>query len=89
MDVMNEQEENHNRAMQIIKVLNRNSRIEKRSVWREKKIFSLGETNSKLVAKEKISACQERSIKTVKKWSTEMISRKKKQTLSDLCNNIR
>lgn len=29
---MNEQEENHNRAMQIIKVLNRNSRIEKRSV---------------------------------------------------------
>lgn len=79
MDVMNEQEENHNRAMQIIKVLNRNSRIEKRSVWREKKILSLGETNSKLeVAKEKISACQERSVKTVKKWSTEMISRKKK-----------
>jgi len=34
----------------------------------KKKILSLGETNSKLeVAKEKISACQERSVKTVKK----------------------
>lgn len=79
MDVMNEQEENHNRAMQIIKVLNRNSRIEKRSVWREKKILSLGETNSKLeVAKEKISACQERSEKLSKSEAQRWLVEKKK-----------